>query len=288
MDNSSENTIGAASGSVETRPFSVGTVLREAREQLGLSVADVESRLKFAAPQIEALEADNFTLLSETSFARLFVRSYAKLLQLDPEPLLASLPIPQTQPSLHSTSIAIEVPLPNAYASRRLKIIWLTTGLVVVAIILAFVWLNRNQSITSQARMEIVGLPSIMSTPPASVVIAVPLPDELIASPEAPAVRPEASTAANKAIETKSNNVSKQSSDIRLTFDEDSWVRVIDNDGKILLSKLNSRGSEQHLNGRPPYSVVIGNVGGVRLYYQEKLVEFAPSSPGGIAHLTLE
>lgn len=264
MDNSSEDTLGDASSNVEVRPFSVGAALREARERLGLSVADVESRLKFASRQIEALEADNFTRLPEIFFVRRFVRSYAKLLQLDPDPLLAALPIASAQPSLHTASIAIEVPFPNTYATRRLKIIWLMAGLVVVVVItlVFFVWLNRSKPIMPQATVETFELPAVMPTP-ASVVIAVPP-------------------------STESNNASKRSASIRLTFDADSWVKVTDNDGKILLSQLNSSGSEQHLEGRPPFSVVIGNISGVHLYYQGKLVELAPFYNGEIARLTLE
>ncbi|MFZ1319776.1 MAG: helix-turn-helix transcriptional regulator, partial [Candidatus Nitrotoga sp.] len=146
MDNPSENILSDASSNVDVRPFSVGAALREARERLGLSIADVESRLKFASRQIEALETDNFTRLPEIFFVRRFVRSYAKLLQLDPDPLLAALPIAPVQPSLHAASIAIEVPFPNTYATRRLKIIWLAIGLVAVMITLVlFVWLNRSK-----------------------------------------------------------------------------------------------------------------------------------------------
>ncbi|MFZ1810965.1 MAG: RodZ domain-containing protein [Candidatus Nitrotoga sp.] len=278
MDNPSENILSDASSNVDVRPFSVGAALREARERLGLSIADVESRLKFASRQIEALETDNFTRLPEIFFVRRFVRSYAKLLQLDPDPLLAALPIAPVQPSLHAASIAIEVPFPNTYATRRLKIIWLAIGLVAVMITLVlFVWLNRSKPTMPQATVETIELPAAMPTP-ASVVIAVP-PDVLAVSPEAPAA---------EAIKTESNSASKQSASIRLTFDADSWVKVTDNDGKILLSQLNSSGSEQHLKGRPPFSVVIGNINGVRLYYQGKLVELAPFYNGGTARLKLE
>lgn len=280
MDNPSENILSDASSNVDVRPFSVGAALREARERLGLSVADVESRLKFASRQIEALETDNFTRLPEIFFVRRFVRSYAKLLQLDPDPLLAALPIAPVQPSLHAASIAIEVPFPNTYATRRLKIIWLAIGLVAIMITLVlFVWLNRSKPIMPQATVETMELPAVMPTP-ASVVVAVPSPDALVAPPEAPV--------AAKAVKIESNNASKQSASIRLTFDADAWVKVTDNDGKILLSQLNSSGSEQHLKGRPPFSVVIGNINGVRLYYQGKLVELAPFNNGGTARLTLE
>lgn len=280
MDNSLENTLGDTSSSVEARPLSVGAVLREAREQLGLSVADVESRLKFASRQIEALEADNFTRLPEISFVRRFVRSYAKLLQLDPAPLLASLPIEPAQPSLHTANIAIDVPFPTTYATRRFKIIWLVIGLVVIAITLVlFVWFNHSKPIMQQATVETIELPAVMPSP-ASVVIAVPPPDVLVVAPE--------STPAVKVRQIESNSASKQSASIRLKFDADSWVKVTDNDDKILLSQLNSSGSEQHLKGRPPFSVVIGNISGVHLYYQGKLVKLAPFYNGGIARLTLE
>ncbi len=300
MDNFPGNALGSASVGTEERPFSVGGVLREAREQLGLSVADVKNRLKFASSQIEALEADNFACLPEISFVRRFVRSYAKLLQLDPAPLLASLPIAPSQAAPHAASIAIEVPFPNIHTTRRFNIIWLVAGLAVVAIALVlFAWLNPSEPITPQATVETLDLPAVISAP-ASVIIAIPpqpevavLPLEALAVPVlgmAMDVPPKDGNlpAPAKVIQTESKSVSKRSGSIQLTFDAESWVKVMDNDGKILLSQLNSSGSEQHLKGRPPFSVVIGNASGVRLYYQGKLVELAPYYHGGIARLTLE
>jgi cytoskeleton protein RodZ len=280
VDNSSENTLGNTSSSIEVRPFSVGTVLREARERLGLSLADVESRLKFASRQIEALEADNFTRLPEISFVRRFVRSYAKLLQLDPAPLLASLPSEPAQPSLQTANVAIDVPFPNIYATRRINIIWLSTGLVVVAItVVLYIWLNRGLPIMQQATMETIELPTVIPIP-ASRVIAVSPSDALTVSPKP--------STATKIIQTESTSASKQSTSIRLKFDADSWVNVTDNDGKILLSQLNSSGSEQNLKGKAPFSVVIGNANGVHLYYKGKIVELAPFNNSGTARLRLE
>jgi cytoskeleton protein RodZ len=142
--------------------------------------------------------------------------------------------------------------------------IWLMAGLVIVVAftLVLFVWLNRGNSIMPQAKVDILELPAVMLTP-ASLVITVPP-------------------------STESNNASRQSGFIRLTFDADSWVKVTDNDGKILLSQLNSSGSEQHLKGKPPFSVIIGNISGVHLYYQGRLVELAPFYNGEIARLTLE
>ena len=78
----------AAEQQTEVRP-SAGKVLAEARERLGLSVAEVARQLRLSPRQIEALEADDHASLPGKTFLRGFLRNYAKLLQLDPEPLLA-------------------------------------------------------------------------------------------------------------------------------------------------------------------------------------------------------
>ncbi|MDO9063656.1 MAG: helix-turn-helix transcriptional regulator, partial [Sulfuricella sp.] len=66
-----------------------GKVLAEAREKLGLSVVEVARQLRLSPRQIEALEADDHASLPGKTFLRGFLRNYAKLLQLDPDPLLA-------------------------------------------------------------------------------------------------------------------------------------------------------------------------------------------------------
>jgi cytoskeleton protein RodZ len=112
-----------APGSIEVQSFSVGAALREARTRLGMSVADVADRIKFAPRQIKALEEDNFACLPEMAFVRGFVRSYARLLQLDPIPLLAALPGTTVQPAPSAASTLAEVPFPNIYSARKPNLI---------------------------------------------------------------------------------------------------------------------------------------------------------------------
>ncbi len=246
--------------------FSVGVALRQAREQLGLSVADVANRLKFASHQIEALEEEAFARLPEMTFVRGFVRSYAKLLQLNPVPLLAALPHAQT--ALPVETAAMEVPFPNIYAARRLNIMWMAAGLAVAVALGLFVWLHDRAPVAPQLTVETLVLPDVVLQP-ASVVAVTPL-----AAPTA-----DAADADHAGV-----NVSA----IRLAFDEESWVSVTDKDGKVLLEQLNLSGKEQRLSGIPPFSMVIGNASGVRLYYQGKKLDLAPYNKGGVARLTLE
>lgn len=67
----------------------LGAMLRKAREARGLSVQDVSNSLRFSVKQIEALENSAFELFPDAMMTRGFIRSYAKYLEIDAEPLLA-------------------------------------------------------------------------------------------------------------------------------------------------------------------------------------------------------
>src|SRR5450755_1748636 len=70
---------------------SPGRALATARAGLKLSLADVSQQIKFGVKQIAAIEADDYAKLPGTTFVRGMIRSYAKLVQIDPQPLLAEL-----------------------------------------------------------------------------------------------------------------------------------------------------------------------------------------------------
>lgn len=124
--------------SASEQPLSVGKTLREAREQLGLTVNDVANRIKFAPKQIEWLEADDYIRLPEAAFVRGFVRSYARLLELDPARLISGLPSSHVQASSTQEVRSVEIPLPSAFSARRHNIIWLAAALVVAVSLAIF------------------------------------------------------------------------------------------------------------------------------------------------------
>ena len=71
--------------------FSPGRTLAAARAERNLSVADISQQIKYGVKQIAAIEADDYAKLPGTTFVRGMIRGYAKLVQLDPQPLLAEL-----------------------------------------------------------------------------------------------------------------------------------------------------------------------------------------------------
>ena len=283
------NTTIDAPGSPAAQPLSVGAALRGARVHIGLSVPDVADRIKFAPRQIEALEADDFSHLPEITFVRGFVRSYAKLLQLDPAPLLAALPGAISQPAPQPANTLAEVPFPNVYATHKPNIIWLAAAFAVALALALFAWLyGGTPSAPKAPHEETLALPAAAPVPEAPEA-------EVIKAPQAAAPKVQQAAAPLAKPVTKpatkpvaAGSASKQTAAIRLVFDEESWAEVTDKDGKVLLSQLNPRGSEQGINGDPPFSIVLGRASAVHLYYKGKAVDLAPHTRAEVTHLKLE
>lgn len=69
---------------------SVGRDLRLAREQLGLSIEEVGAYLRIRANYLAAIEAEEFDRLPAPAYITGFLRSYAGLVGLDPERVVAA------------------------------------------------------------------------------------------------------------------------------------------------------------------------------------------------------
>ena len=69
---------------------SLGAAIQAARLAKNMTQQDVSNALRFSVKQIEALENNAFDLLPDAMITRGFIRNYARLLEIDAEPLLAS------------------------------------------------------------------------------------------------------------------------------------------------------------------------------------------------------
>ena len=63
---------------------------------------------------------------------------------------------------------------------------------------------------------------------------------------------------------------------LSLSFQSNSWVRVADSSGKVLLSGVMHGGERHDLGGSPPFSLFVGNAPGVSVTYGGKTVDLAP------------
>jgi cytoskeleton protein RodZ len=291
---------------------SLGSMLREAREKLGLSVADVAVQIKFAPRQIEALEADDFEHLPEPAFVRGFVRSYAKILGLDAQILLASMPQTKTA-AAELIPASVGVPFPNAYSVRQQNMIWLGAASLVAVILIGFSFWQFKAPPDKQSKT-----PQVESVP-----VEAKVPDEPAASesamiePSIPDASKGHSSAAMQASAQATKNVApvqeektpisrpipvhstdsetstdaaSQPTELRLVFGEESWTEIKDKDDNVLSSRLNPAGSELRLEGNAPFSMLIGHAAMVTLYYKGKQVDLTPyiNKYSEVAHLQLK
>jgi cytoskeleton protein RodZ len=138
----------------------VGSTLRRGRERLGMSVHDIAERIKFAPRQVEALEANDFAHLPQSTFLRGFVRSYARVLQLDEAALIAALPDGKPRRAVGGTQ-PVNVSFPTG-AQQRINLFWLAGALGIGLVLVLFVVLHRDDQVEKPgvAVIEPVQLPA--------------------------------------------------------------------------------------------------------------------------------
>jgi len=256
----------------------VGEELARARATLGLSLSDVARQLKFATRQIEALEQGRYEELPTGTFARGMVRAYARLLKLDAEPLVERVAARVAVPDNAAAVATARRPIPITDPIRRSNLIYAALSLAILGVIagVVFEW-QRERS--SAARLTFV---------PAAQAPAEAEPQRTtVASTAAPSMAPlpqaEAASGAPAAAPLEPGMHR-----LVLKFERESWVEVRGQGGKILFSKLNPGGSEQTVEGRPPFALIIGNAQHVRLSYDDRPIDLAPHVKVEVARFTLE
>jgi cytoskeleton protein RodZ len=75
---------------------------------------------------------------------------------------------------------------------------------------------------------------------------------------------------------------------IVLRLEREAWIEVKDGAERLLVSSLNAAGTERVVQGRPPFSLVIGNAQYVRVFYDDKPVDLQPYVKVEVARLTLQ
>jgi len=281
-------------GAADKNVAGVGSVLSAARQSRGLSVADVARQLKLGVRQIEALEADDYEHLPRITFVRGFIRNYAKLLQIDAEPLLKPTEhlLPAAQIPDAGPGVA-EIPTAsgkkNTWRSYGVFVLFAALGVMV----LVFEWYREQAATHSKPVPAVVkppkNKPSVASSTPrpanpvssvntASTASTASTPNPVVPDTTPPEQTSEAKPAAQKV----------RSGEIRLEFNEESWVEITDRNGKTIFSQLSPAGSTQTVRGYPPFSLVVGNAVGVKLSYNDKPVDLQPYTKVDVARITLE
>lgn len=230
----------------------VGELLRTAREEAGLTIADVAGHLKLSLPQLQALEDNAFDRLPGPVFVRGFARSYARYLHLDEAQLLSALdrqlprPIPTEQNIETETLSSYEIkPVP-----------WHLIGGVLIVLVVAVVagwWLwggsGDGHAGTSLPEQDPNTLAPMMTEQASSVAGESSMPSALVTSESVTLVSPTISgetVAGQKTIWMKAN--------------APVWLSVHDASGTQLISSTLTTGEERKVTGKSPLKIRISNI----------------------------
>jgi len=119
-----------------------GKVLAAQREAMGWTVEQVADQLKLAVRQVVALEAGDYASLPSPAVTRGFVRAYAKLVRVDPAPLVAQIAI-DTPGQAEVNNAAVRRPTPASFSQAKfpshgkrssLPLAWIAAAVAVVAV----------------------------------------------------------------------------------------------------------------------------------------------------------
>jgi cytoskeleton protein RodZ len=265
----------------------VGETLARARAAAGLTVEDVARQLKFGARQIQLLEQGRLEQLPGGAFVRGIVRNYARLLKLDPEPLLLRVSGSGLTPPVMEGAVPFRKPIPFSDSARRVNLGYALLSLAALGAVAAVVlgWPEHR----GEGGLTFVAPGSVTAEAPAPQRAAEPenVPLAAVGTPLA-VVAPDESAASRPAEAEPPQAPSPAPHRLTLRFTGASWVEVRDRDGRILTSQLNPPGSTRVIEGTPPFRLVIGNAQQVTLLYGDQPVDLAPHLRLDVARLTLQ
>lgn len=303
---------------------SPGAALLAERRRQNLSLGDVSRQLKLSVRQVEAIERDDFSGFQGPVFIHGFIRNYAKLLVLDPAPLIRAADA-LLKPATPQAPSEVPVPKSAAPAARRTGSNWPMAAMVTVVVVGLGLLAVYPRGATKPkpvpepaARLAVapqekraIAAPKVLDKPTTEKSGAGKIAPERII-PERPHAEKQAdenrSAAATPPVE-ESNSQSEElrpavstpsaigsaeagetgpRMTLRMIFDQDSWVEVKDRNGNTVFGQLNAAGSRRSASGEPPLSVVVGNAAGVRLYLGDKNIDLAPHTRVDVARLTVE
>lgn len=250
-----------------------GAALLVERRRQGLSLGDISRQLKLSVRQVEALERDDFSGFSGPVFVHGFIRNYAKLLSLDPDPLIRAAdqilnpPLPASEPVVAAAS-------PPVVRRRKIGMVPAASAGAAVVVVVAIAMLVGNRDGSKPAPEEPVV---------AAVEQGARLKEQAPAAKPA-VVQPAAKPATGNAVAAEPG----ERATLRMVFDQESWVEIKDRNGNTIFGQLSPAGSRRSVSGEPPFDVVVGNAAGVRLTYKDETVDLSAHTQVDVARLTLE
>lgn len=277
-----------------------GQMIRQAREAMGLHIVALAAALKVPVRKLEALEANRWEELTDTTFTRALASSVARHLKIDAAPVLAGLPTAALAPLTSSAGLGrvkdghspVSLALTPSLSFGRPA--WLVAALLAGAVALYFSpQLVALLPVAADAPAEAAATAHNGGAATALATIAVPPMEPITPPPQAelPAVRlPEppaipvgpAATVADAPTSTESGRV------LVLSATVDTWVEVTDSGKRVRIQRVLKQGEEAVFAEGAPFGVVLGNAAGARVTVRGQPLDFVAQTKNNVARFEVK
>ena len=277
-----------------------GEQLGKARQAAGLSLDQAASQLRVPLHVISALEQGHWERLGAPVFIRGQLRSYARLLQVDPAPLIAQVPAEQMAPvALVSHSSGPALRRYTHGLGRKLAYAAVAVVVVVPAALMLRSWLQPQAAVASldvvPAEAVEVGtrlsLPGSVDLPDAGQVPAAPLPQTQTQTPvQAAAALPAsvpATTVAADAAAVQTASAPASGAQLQLTFAGDSWIEIAGPQGQVVEKALVTAGQQRSYPAAAVGRVLLGNSTKVQASINGRAIDLGTMGRSNVARFTV-
>jgi cytoskeleton protein RodZ len=266
-----------------------GQLLRAAREAQGLHIAALAVSLKVPVKKLELLEADRLDELPDAVFARALASSMCRTLKVDPTDILAKLPqtskprLSHTQQSINTPfRMPSEGPAPSPLTAFSKPAVIAVMALLLGAVVMIFMpdLSNKTADAANSALSGLKSLPSALEgngsgtamgsgavltndggMKPASANAGAEPQTTLALSPSL-TVSTSTPTVASPTLvisaATGTSTVADTDGLVVFRAKGESWVEVIDANGRVTLRRLLTAGESAAATGPLPLRVTVG------------------------------
>jgi cytoskeletal protein RodZ len=117
----------------------LGAIIHQARKQKGLTLEDVEQETRIRTQFLIAIEEGELHEIPGEAYARAFIRSYAKVVGLDPDEMMAQYDLRKNPPDLHDKP-SLRERRAEARRRRRIRAVVIVLAGAAVALVVYLLW----------------------------------------------------------------------------------------------------------------------------------------------------
>lgn len=287
----------------QTPPGGAGSLLRQARQAQNLTIEQVAERLKVSVPKLQALEADQYELLSDPVFMRALAASVCRLLKIDAEPVLDGLPRPKPSPirtddeGLNASFRESHRGLGRSWFMHDRTSIGIAVLVLLAAALAIVIWPRSHPDASDQAGASLTQ-PSPAPVSSAAEPAVTPAPTTAPLTPVAPAsapvpaeqLTPAAHAVAVDAMTAQPNPNAAPAGTPVLTLKASgtSWVQVTDAKGVTQLHKTLQAGEQISVSGELPLSVVLGRADLIAVTVRNQVLDLGAVTKNNVARFEVK